>query len=217
MANNGPLTLSPSPIGRGALLDPFYPIVDSAAWVARLLGAGARLIQLRMKDRGEAEVRRETRTALAAAAKAGATLVVNDYWRIAIDEGSAWVHLGQADLDAADIAAVRRAGLKLGVSTHDDAELERALALKPDYVALGPIYPTRLKAMAFAPQGLEKIGEWKRRVGAVPLVAIGGLTPARALLCFAAGTDVASVVTDITLNADPEARAKAWIAATRRP
>ena len=217
MANNGPLTSSPSPIGRGGLLDPFYPIVDSAAWVARLLGVGAGLIQLRMKDRGEAEVRRETRTALAAAAKAGATLVVNDYWRIAIDEGASWVHLGQGDLDAADIAAIRRAGLKLGVSTHDDAELERALALKPDYVALGPIYPTRLKAMAFAPQGLEKIGEWKRRVGAVPLVAIGGLTPERALLCFAAGADVASVVTDITLNADPEARAKAWIAATRRP
>jgi thiamine-phosphate pyrophosphorylase len=172
---------------------------------------------LRIKDRDEAEVRRETREALAASVKASATLVVNDYWRIAIDEGAPWVHLGQEDLDAADIGAIRRAGRKLGVSTHDDAELERAVALQPDYVALGPIYPTRLKAMAFAPQGLDRIGEWKQRIGAIPLIAIGGLTPPRARLCLAAGADIASVVTDITLNADPEARAREWIAATRRP
>ena len=111
--------------------------------------------------------------------------------------------------------AIRRAGVRLGVSTHDDAELERALKLDPDYVALGPIYPTILKAMAFAPQGLERIGEWKRRVGAIPLVAIGGLTVERAKLCLAAGADIVSVVTDITLNSDPEARAREWIAATR--
>ena len=197
-------------------LDSFYPIVDSADWVARLLGVGAKLIQLRIKDKSEAEVGGETRAALAAAAGARATLVVNDYWRIAIDQGASWVHLGQDDLDAADVAAIRRAGLKLGVSTHDDAELERALALAPDYVALGPIYPTRLKAMAFAPQGLDRIGEWKRRIGAIPLVAIGGLTPERARLCLAAGADVVSVVTDVTLNGDPEARAREWIAATRR-
>jgi thiamine-phosphate pyrophosphorylase len=196
-------------------LDPFYPIVDSAAWVVRLVGAGARLAQLRVKDKDEAAVARETREALAVSAKAGAILVVNDYWRVAIDEGAPWVHLGQGDLDHADIAAIRRAGLKLGVSTHDEAELERALALEPDYIALGPIYPTILKAMAFAPQGLGRIGEWKRRIGAVPLVAIGGLTVERARLCLAAGADVVSVVTDITLNVDPEARAREWIAATR--
>ena len=196
-------------------LDPFYPIVDSAAWVARLVGVGARLVQLRVKDKDEAAVARETRAALAVSAKAGATLVVNDYWRIAVDEGAPWAHLGQGDLDGADIAAIRRAGLRLGVSTHDDAELARALALDPDYVALGPIYPTILKAMAFAPQGLPRIGEWKRRIGAIPLVAIGGLTVERAKLCLAAGADVVSVVTDITLNADPEARTREWIAATR--
>jgi thiamine-phosphate pyrophosphorylase len=198
-------------------LDPFYPIVDSAAWVERLVGVGARLIQLRAKDKGEAAVGREAREALAICAAAGATLVVNDYWRVAIGEGAPWVHLGQGDLDRADVAAVRKAGVKLGVSTHDDAELRRALALEPDYVALGPIYPTILKAMAFAPQGLDRIGEWKRRIGAVPLVAIGGLSVERAKLCLAAGADIVSVVTDITLNADPEARAREWIAATRRP
>jgi thiamine-phosphate pyrophosphorylase len=197
-------------------LDPFYPIVDSAFWVGRLVGAGARLIQLRIKDRDDAAVARETGEALDICGKAGATLVVNDYWRIAIGEGAPWVHLGQGDLDGADIAVIRKAGVKLGVSTHDEAELQRALALEPDYVALGPIYPTILKAMAFAPQGLERIGEWKRRVGAVPLVAIGGLNVERAKLCLAAGTDIVSVVTDITLNAGPEARAREWIGATRR-
>jgi thiamine-phosphate pyrophosphorylase len=196
-------------------LDPFYPIVDSAAWVARLVGVGARLIQLRVKDKDEAAVRREARKALAISAKAGATLVVNDYWRLAIDEGAPWVHLGQGDLDDADVAAIRRAGVSLGVSTHNDAELARALKLDPDYVAFGPIYPTILKAMAFAPQGLERIGEWKRRIGAIPLIAIGGLTVERAKLCLAAGADVVSVVTDITLNADPEGRAREWIGATR--
>ena len=196
-------------------LDPFYPIVDSAAWVERLVGAGARLIQLRMKDKGEAAVGREAREALTICAAAGATLVVNDCWRVAIGEGAPWVHLGQGDLDGADVAAVRKAGVKLGVSTHDDAELRRALALEPDYVALGPIYPTILKVMAFAPQGLDRIGEWKRRIGAVPLVAIGGLSVERAKLCLAAGADIVSIVTDITLNADPEARAGEWIAATR--
>ncbi|HZZ60171.1 MAG TPA: thiamine phosphate synthase [Roseiarcus sp.] len=196
-------------------LDPFYPIVDSAEWVARLVGVGARLIQLRVKDKDEATVRREAREALAISAKASGTLVVNDFWRIAIDEGAPWVHLGQGDLDTADISAIRRAGVSIGVSTHDDAELGRALKLDPDYVALGPIYPTILKAMAFAPQGLERIGEWKRRIGAIPLVAIGGLTVERSKLCLAAGADVVSVVTDITLNRDPEGRAREWIGATR--
>jgi thiamine-phosphate pyrophosphorylase len=210
------LTPSPSPSGRGEVrLDPFYPIVDSAAWVARLVEVGARLIQLRVKDRDEAWVARETRGALAVCARAGAVLVVNDYWRLAIDEGAPWVHLGQTDLDHADVGAIRKAGVKLGVSTHDEAELERALGLEPDYVALGPIYFTRLKAMAFAPQGLERIGEWKRRIGAIPLVAIGGLNVERANLCLGAGADIVSVVTDITLNADPEQRAREWVAATR--
>jgi thiamine-phosphate pyrophosphorylase len=198
-----------------ARLDPFYPIVDSAAWVARLAEVGARLIQLRVKDRDEAWVARETRDALAVCARAGAVLVVNDYWRVAIDEGAPWVHLGQTDLDDANIGAIRKAGMKLGVSTHDEAELERALKLDPDYVALGPIYFTRLKAMAFAPQGLKRISEWKRRIGAIPLAAIGGLNVERAKLCLAAGADIVSVVTDITLNADPEARAREWMAATR--
>jgi thiamine-phosphate pyrophosphorylase len=216
------LALTPTPLphaGEGLMtLDPFYPIVDSADWVRRLVGVGARLIQLRMKDKDEATIAAEARVALKICRDAGATLVINDHWRVAIDVGAPWAHLGQGDLDqGADVGAIRRAGLKLGLSTHDDSELARALALEPDYVALGPIYPTVLKAMAFAPQGLERVGEWKKRVGALPLVAIGGLNLERAKACLAAGADVVSVVTDITLNPDPETRAREWIAATRSP
>ena len=196
-------------------LDPFYPIVDSAAWVGRLVGAGASFIQLRIKDATDDHLRSETHHALTICRRSGAELVINDDWEIAIDAGADWVHLGQGDLDEADVLAVRKAGIKLGISTHDDAELARALSFSPDYVALGPIYPTKLKAMAFAPQGLETIGVWKRRIGAIPLVAIGGLDVERAKLCLAAGADIVSVVTDITLNADPEQRASEWIAATR--
>ena len=140
---------------------------------------------------------------------------MNDYWRIAIDEKCPWVHLGQEDLVDADVGAIRRAGLLLGVSTHDHAELDKGLSVDPDYVALGPIYPTLLKKMPFAPQGLDRIGEWKKLVGAKPLVAIGGLTLERALLCLKAGADSAAVVGDIVNNADPVAQAQKWIAETR--
>jgi thiamine-phosphate pyrophosphorylase len=196
-------------------IDSFYPIVDSAAWVARLVGVGATFIQLRIKDADEPVLRRETVEALASCRRAGATLVVNDYWRLALDLGADWIHLGQSDLDGADIAAIRAKGAKLGISTHSREELDRALSFAPDYVALGPIFPTILKAMAFAPQGLERIGEWKRLVGARPLVAIGGLNVERGRRCLAIGADAVSVVTDITLNANPEARAAEWIAMTR--
>src|SRR3546814_801628 len=138
-------------------LDPFYPIVDSAAWLRRLLPLGIKLVQLRVKDRSEAETRAEIGAARDLCAAAGCQLIVNDYWKLALEEGCDFVHLGQEDLDGADLAALRRAGVRLGVSTHDDAELERALSLEPDYLALGPVYPTILKKMKWAPQGLEKV------------------------------------------------------------
>ncbi len=197
------------------MLDPFYPILDSAAWIARLLPQGVRLVQLRIKDRSNEDIRREIAEAKALCDRAGAQLIVNDYWEEAIDLACDFVHLGQEDLAAADLPAIRRAGIKLGVSTHDEAELFRALKTQPDYIALGPIYPTILKKMAFAPQGLERIGEWKNKIGKIPLVAIGGVTLERAPGVLAAGADSAAVVTDITLNADPEKRTRDWAAATR--
>ncbi|GAA2832184.1 thiamine-phosphate diphosphorylase [Aminobacter aminovorans] len=195
-------------------LDPFYLIVDSAAWIERLVPLGVKLVQLRIKDMDEAGLRREIRVAKTICARHGCQLVVNDYWRLAIDAGCDYVHLGQEDLAEADVAAIRHAGLKLGLSTHDDAELDTALAAAPDYVALGPVYPTILKAMKWAPQGLDRIAEWKKRVGTTPLVAIGGLNVERISGVFAYGADIAAVVTDITLNADPEARTRQWLAAT---
>lgn len=189
----------------------FYQIVDSAAWLERLAPVGLRFAQLRIKDQPEAALRDEIRRALAIAAAHGVTLVINDYWRLALELGAGFVHLGQEDLDAADLDAIRAGGLKLGLSTHDHAELARALALKPDYVALGPIYPTILKAMKWAPQGVERVAEWRRLVGATPLVAIGGLTVERAPAVYAAGADAICVVTDVLRHDDPEARLRAWL------
>lgn len=197
-------------------LDPFYPVVPDSGWVAKLVPVGTKLIQLRIKDQPEAEIRRHVREARAVCATHSAQLVVNDYWQAVIDEGCDYIHLGQEDLVDADVKAVRRAGIRIGVSTHDHAELEKALAIDPDYVALGPIYPTKLKQMPWAPQGSARLGEWKKLIGERPLVAIGGLTLERALLCLKSGADIVSVVGDIVNHADPVGQARAWIAGTRR-
>lgn len=189
-----------------------YPVVDSSAWVRRLTALGVRLVQLRIKEAGEEHLRAQIREAQACCGARGAQLIVNDHWRLALEAGCDFVHLGQGDLDAADVPALRRAGVRLGISTHDEAELERALMLSPDYVALGPIYPTVLKVMPWGPQGLARIGEWKRRIGERPLVAIGGLTLERLAGVFAAGADVAAVVTDIVRAEQPEDRARQWLA-----
>lgn len=192
----------------------FYPIIDSADWLKRMLPLGVKLVQLRIKDRTGLETRAEIRRARDLCRDYGAILVVNDYWRIAIKEGCDWIHLGQEDLDSADLPAIRAAGLRFGISTHDEAELERALSLSPDYIALGPVWPTILKKMKWHRQGVEKLTEWKARIGDIPLIAIGGLNIDRAPLAFAAGADVVSAVTDITLNTDPESRVRDWLRVT---
>ena len=192
----------------------FYPIFDTADWIARALPLGVKLVQLRVKDRSEDETRAEIIRARDLCRDAGADLVVKDYWRTAIDEGCDFIHLGQEDLDDADLPAIRRAGLRLGVSTHDDEELERGLSTDPTYIALGPVYPTILKKMKWTEQGLDRVTEWKARVGRTPLCAIGGMTVERAAGALEAGADIVSAVTDITLNEDPEARMRAWLEAT---
>jgi thiamine-phosphate pyrophosphorylase len=197
------------------LLDRFYPIVPDAAWVERLARLGARLIQLRIKEKPQEVVRANVRAARIACEGYGAQLVVNDYWQIAIEESCDFVHLGQEDLEDADLRAIRNAGLRLGVSTHDYMELERALNAEPEYIALGPIYPTLLKKMKWNPQGVLRIVEWKQLIGSIPLVAIGGLTVERLAPVFGAGADIAAVVTDIVRHEDPSARTREWIAATR--
>ncbi|MEP2148727.1 MAG: thiamine phosphate synthase [Roseobacter sp.] len=191
----------------------FYPIFDDVVWLRRMLPLGIKLVQMRLKDKSQDDLRAQLTEARDLCAAHGAVLVVNDHWQLAIDLGCDWVHLGQEDLDDADIDAIRAAGLKLGISTHDKAELARALALAPNYIALGPIYPTILKKMKWHQQGVEKLGVWKGLVGDIPLVAIGGMSTARALGAFAAGADIVSAVTDITLHDDPEGRVKAWLEA----
>lgn len=194
-------------------LDPFYPIVPDSEWLARLLPQGVKLVQLRIKDQPQGTVRAEIEHALMLCETHSCQLVINDYWREAMEMGADFVHLGQEDLQGADLKAIRRAGLKIGISTHSEEELEIALAAEPDYVALGPIYPTLLKQMPWAPQGLTRIGDWKRRVSC-PLVAIGGITPERAKPVFEAGADAIAVITDILTNVDPELRTGNWISVT---
>lgn len=197
------------------LLDVFYPIAPDLGWMQRIVPLGARTVQLRLKDAAPAEVRRQISESQALCKRHGAQLIVNDYWREAIECGCDFVHLGQEDLAAADVAAIKAAGMKLGISTHDHAELAIALAAKPDYVALGPIWETKLKAMKWAPQGLDRIRDWKSRVGAIPLCCIGGITPERAPSVLESGADSVAVITDFFTAPDPEARLKQWIAWAR--
>lgn len=196
--------------------DRFYPVVDSVAWVARLALLGAGTIQLRAKNLDDSQALQIVSDALEVTKGTGAKLVINDYWRAAIVAGAQHLHLGQEDLADADLKAIRAAGLTLGISTHDDAELATALAARPDYVALGPIFPTTLKSMRFAPQGIPKIAVWKKRIGNIPLVAIGGIKFEHSADIFAAGADSIAVVSDVTQNADPDARVRQWLGASAK-
>ena len=196
---------------RHAYPDRFYPVVDSVAWVARLALLGVGTIQLRAKNLSESDALQTIMDALEVIRGTTAKLVVNDYWRAAIIAKAEHLHLGQEDLAGADLKAIRTAGLTLGISTHDDEELATALRANPDYIALGPIFPTTLKSMRFAPQGIAKITEWKQRIGDIPLVAIGGIKLEQAREIFAAGADSIAVVSDVTQNAEPDARVRAWL------
>jgi thiamine-phosphate pyrophosphorylase len=194
-------------------LDPFYPIVPDTDWLGRLLPLGIKLVQLRIKDQAPHVVRAEIEKAVALCDAHRCQLVVNDYWREAITAGADFVHLGQEDLAAADLPAIRQAKVKIGVSTHSEAELESALAAEADYVALGPVYATTLKAMPFAPQGLPRVAEWRSRINC-PLVAIGGITLGRATIVLASGADSVAVITDIMTSQDPELQVQNWLTAT---
>ncbi|WP_306152440.1 thiamine phosphate synthase [Roseovarius sp. MMSF_3281] len=192
-------------------MERFYLVTGHVERLERLVPQGVKLVQLRLKDMSEHDIRCQIARARDFCAAHDAQLVVNDYWQVALDLECGFVHLGQEDMDTADFAALRRAGIRFGLSTHDEAELDRALTLDPDYVALGPVYPTLLKKMKWGPQGLERVTRWKALAGATPLVAIGGLTPDRAPGVFAAGADSVAVVTDIQQAADPEARTREWL------
>jgi thiamine-phosphate pyrophosphorylase len=189
----------------------FYPIVPDVGWLERIVPLGVKFVQLRIKDASPAEVAAQAKRAASICTQNNCLLVLNDYWDVALDAGIGFVHLGQDDLRGADLEAIKLAGIKFGVSTHEQAELDRALAAEPDYIALGPIYETKLKAMPWAPQGLDKVKEWRAKIGRLPLVAIGGLTPERAQGVLDAGANSLAVITDFITAAEPEARVGEWL------
>ncbi|MES2280454.1 MAG: thiamine phosphate synthase [Pseudomonadota bacterium] len=184
----------------------FYPVVPTADWVERLLGWGVRTIQLRIKsaDHTPEEIAREVRAAIEAGNKVpGAQVFINDHWQLALAAGAYGVHLGQEDLDIADIEALRKAGIRLGLSTHTPAELARAHAVHPSYLAIGPIYPTTLKVMPYEPVGLECLKVWVPDAAPCPVVAIGGISLERMPGVMACGVDGVAVVSAVTLATDP--------------
>lgn len=193
-------------------VDVFYPIVPDLDWLKRLLPLGIRTVQIRIKDAEEASVKAQIAEAITLCQATGCQLIVNDYWEIALQLGADFIHLGQEDLADADVERIKASGCRLGVSTHDEAELDIALAVAPDYVALGPVYETKLKVMKWEPQGLERVGQWKKAVGDVPLVGIAGITVERAQGVIDAGADSCAVITDFVTHDEPEKRVAEWLA-----
>lgn len=184
-----------------------YPVVDSVAWIERLLTAGVKTIQLRIKDKQDDEVEADIMAAIELGRRYDARLFINDYWHLAIKHQAYGVHLGQEDLETTDLEAIRAAGLRLGVSTHDDMEIDVALAARPSYIALGHVFPTRTKQMPSAPQGLEQLTRHIERLADYPTVAIGGISLERAPAVLATGVGSIAVVSAITQADD-------WQAAT---
>lgn len=189
----------------------FYPIVPRAEWLERLLPLGVTTIQLRIKDLSEEAVEDEIMTAIATARKYKARLFINDYWQLALKHGAYGVHLGQEDIETADINALAKAGIRLGLSTHSYAEVARALAIHPSYIAIGPVFPTTTKEMRFAPQGLEALARWRRTLSSYPLVAIGGMFRYNAPEVLAAGVDSIAVVRDVVNNNNVNASVNEWL------
>lgn len=188
----------------------FYPIVDRAAMVQRLVKAGVKTVQLRIKDLSGDDLEREIREAVKYARESRAHLYVNDYWEEAIKCGAYGVHLGQADLSGADVAQISASGLRLGVSTHCYFEVARALTLRPSYIAIGPVYPTTTKAMPWKPQGLDGLAHWRRALE-FPLVAIGGIFLDNAQGVLATGIDGIACVRDLAENEKLEERVEKWL------
>ena len=190
----------------------FYPVVPTAAWVEQLLSWGVRTIQLRIKaaDHTPDNIKAHVLAAVEAGkAMPGAQVFINDHWKLALACGAYGVHLGQEDLNIADIEALRTAGLRLGLSTHTPQELARAKAVQPSYLAIGPIYPTTLKVMPYQPVGLERLAQWAKLAVPYPVVAIGGISLDRIPGVLACGVDGVAVVSAVTLADDPRLAAQA--------
>ena len=184
-----------------------YPVVDSSEWIARLLPQGIDTIQLRCKTLTGDALEKEIQQAVAIADKYNARLFINDYWELAIKYKAYGVHLGQEDLDDADVLAIQKAGLRLGTSTHCHYEVARAHTYRPSYIACGPVFHTDTKKMPWVPHGQSGFHYW-RSVLTYPMVAIGGINETRIQTMLEAGADSVAMITAITLAENPEAAAK---------
>ncbi len=188
----------------------FYAVVPSADWVARMVDAGANTVQLRNKSHIGSSLYREIERSVAYAKDSPTQLFINDYWWEAVDCGAYGVHLGQEDLESADLVMIQSAGLRLGVSTHSSEELALALSVKPSYVACGAIFPTKTKTMPTQPQGLDKLRQYVLQAGSTPTVAIGGIDLSNAPDVLATGVSSLAVVRAVTDAAEPEKVVKAF-------
>jgi len=186
-----------------------YAVLPDAQWVGRMSHAGVPTVQLRFKSTDVAAIQREVRAAVQAVQGTGALLFINDHWQIAIEEGAYGVHLGQEDMDEAPIEQIRAAGLRLGLSTHGYAEMLRADALSPSYLALGAVFPTTLKRMQTAPQGTGRLYAYAQLMRHTPLVAIGGIDAQRIPVVMKSGVGSIAVVRAITEAPDPQGAAQA--------
>ncbi|RDI42563.1 thiamine phosphate synthase [Aquicella lusitana] len=192
----------PRPLG-------LYPIVDSSDWLQTLLPLGVTTIQLRIKHQTGKTLEKEIQRSILLAKKYKARLFINDEWEKALAFGAYGVHLGQEDLQLADIKKINEAGLRLGVSTHCYYEVARAHAIQPSYIACGPIFPTTSKMMSFAPQGILNLKNWCSLLNQYPLVAIGGINRANIDNVLATGVSGVAMISAITKAEDP-------IASTRK-
>ncbi|AKC32318.1 thiamine phosphate synthase [Candidatus Pantoea carbekii] len=176
-----------------------YPIVDNLKWITRLLNCGVRTLQLRIKNVKNQYIENIVRNAIILGKQYGARLFINDYWSLAIKYHAYGVHLGQEDLDNADLHAISQANLRLGISTHNNHEVERALTICPSYIALGHIFPTQTKEMRSSPQGIIGLKNHLMHLRNISTVAIGGISMSNASEVLDTGVGSIAVVSAITL------------------
>ncbi|MGC1181736.1 thiamine phosphate synthase, partial [Legionella sp.] len=203
-----PLFSAPRPFKLSPHLG-LYPIVDSYKWVETLVQLGVKTIQLRIKERTKL-VEDEIKRSIALTKKYDVILFINDYWDLALKLGAEAVHLGQSDLDSADLKAIQHKEMLLGVSTYCYYEVARAHAICPSYIAIGPIYPTTSKKMTFEAQGIAMLRRWKRTLH-YPLVAIGGISLERASEVVATGVSGIALISAITQAKDPRLATKQFL------
>lgn len=185
-----------------------YAVLPNAQWVQRMAQAGVPTVQLRFKSDDAAAIAREVKAAVQAVKGTSSLLFINDHWQAAIDAQAYGVHLGQEDMTDAPLQKIRDAGLRLGLSTHGYAEMLRADAVSPSYIALGAVFPTTLKRMATAPQGLGRLYAYARLLQHRSLVAIGGIDETQMPAVMQSGVGSIAVVRALTQAADPESAAE---------